>query len=622
MKGFRLAQLIVTGTGQPDAKIDFEPGFNVLTGPSNSGKSYIVECIDYVFGAETIPGKDIDEGKGYELVFLEIITHAGTPYTLERSLAGGDVRLYESTFNDRTTASTRSLSVEAQTKKTETLSAFLLKLMDVEGARVRTNANGELGNLTFRIISHLFLVDETSIIAKKRSPVRLITGYAATTSDRAFNFLLTGKDDRTIIAVPSDKERTARLQGRKDLYDELIEGLTKRVEAIDLQSIKDQLQRADAAIGAAAAGLSEKSLTIQSHQRERTEAFERQHTAESRLIVVAELLTRFDLLKQHYASDLRRLEFLDEGEHYFDQLVAVNCPLCGVPLEGHAAHKFSPEQADTFTSVREASAAEAEKIRRHLADLEKTIQTLAAERTVNEETARKSKAEIDSIDRHLMAELKPTFEAGKQELDTLTIRRRDLAEVEADFALLERYRAARLGLDRKQPRPKTALAGLDMVATRELCDVIQDMLRSWNFIDSRGVVEFDEKAMDIRVAGKPRQSNGKGLRGFLHSAFNLGLMEYCRGKGIPHAGFLLLDSPITSYREGKTNEAEDEATLEVQTAFWDHLADTSSEEQVIIIENKEPTEKARSQAHYVRFFGKKSTEGRQGFFPIEQEQLA
>ncbi len=89
MKGFRLAQLVVTGSGKPDATIDFRPGFNILTGPSNSGKSYIVECIDYALGAEMLPGEGIDEGKGYEVVFLEIITHSGTTYTLERSLVGG-----------------------------------------------------------------------------------------------------------------------------------------------------------------------------------------------------------------------------------------------------------------------------------------------------------------------------------------------------------------------------------------------------------------------------------------------------------------------------------------------------------------------------------------------------
>lgn len=615
MKGFRLAQLVVTGSGKPDARIELKSGFNILTGPSNSGKSYIVECIDYVLGAETIPGEGIEESKGYEIVFLEIITNSGTTYTLERSLAGGDVRLYESAFGERHTGTNRELSVEAQTKKTETLSAFLLKLMDIEGAKLRTNANGELGNLTFRIVSHLFVVDETSIIAKKRSPVRLISGYAPTTSDRAFNYLLTGQDDHTIIAVPGDKERKAKLQGRKDLYDELIEGLAKRAENVDLQAIKDQIQQVNAAIEAAAAGLTEKSATIQENQRVRTVAFDRQHKAESRLIVLAELLARFDLLKQHYASDLQRLEFLDEGEHYFDQLVAVNCPLCGTSLESHAAHKFSSEQAHTFNSVREASVAEAEKIRLHLADLDKTIQTLMGERSVNEETARQSRAEITRIDSYLVEVLKPTFDAGKQEIDTLITRRKELADLEAAFDSLENYRTARLALNQKQPRLKTDYARLDMTAARKLCDVIQNMLRSWTFIDERGVVEFDDKAMDIRVAGKPRQSNGKGLRGFLHAAFNLGLMEYCRERNLPHAGFLLLDSPITSYREGKVYEAEDEAALEVQTAFWDHLANTPSEQQVIVIENKEPTDTARSRAHYIRFYGSKSTEGRQGFFP-------
>ncbi len=74
-------------------------------------------------------------------------------------------------------------------------------------------------------------------------------------------------------------------------------------------------------------------------------------------------------------------------------------------------------------------------------------------------------------------------------------------------------------------------------------------------------------------------------------------MEYCREKHLPHAGSLASRFTITSYREGKTHEAEDVAALEDQTASWDHLADTPSEEQVIIMENKEPTEKARSRAH-------------------------
>jgi hypothetical protein len=137
MTGFRLAKLIVAGGGKPEAIIPFEPGFNVLTGPSNSGKSYIVECIDFVLGSDTIPGEDIEEAKGYDSAFLEIETYNGKSFTLERGLAGGDIRLYESHHADRSTAVTRTLASESQTKKNETLSTFLLKQMDIENAKCK-----------------------------------------------------------------------------------------------------------------------------------------------------------------------------------------------------------------------------------------------------------------------------------------------------------------------------------------------------------------------------------------------------------------------------------------------------------------------------------------------------
>ena len=52
--------------------MSFGAGCNILTGPSNSGKSYIVECIDFILGGDTIPGEDIEESRGYDTAFLEL----------------------------------------------------------------------------------------------------------------------------------------------------------------------------------------------------------------------------------------------------------------------------------------------------------------------------------------------------------------------------------------------------------------------------------------------------------------------------------------------------------------------------------------------------------------------
>ena len=50
MNRFYIEKLIVSGGWRKDTVIDFKPGLNFILGPSNTGKSLIMECLDYVFG--------------------------------------------------------------------------------------------------------------------------------------------------------------------------------------------------------------------------------------------------------------------------------------------------------------------------------------------------------------------------------------------------------------------------------------------------------------------------------------------------------------------------------------------------------------------------------------------
>ena len=49
-KGFYISQVKIAGPGKKDAVVEFTDGVNVVLGPSNSGKSLILACIDYCFG--------------------------------------------------------------------------------------------------------------------------------------------------------------------------------------------------------------------------------------------------------------------------------------------------------------------------------------------------------------------------------------------------------------------------------------------------------------------------------------------------------------------------------------------------------------------------------------------
>lgn len=58
--GFRLRFLSFFGPQKPPAAITFGPGLNVLYGASNTGKSFIVEAIDFMLGGKP-PLRDIPE---------------------------------------------------------------------------------------------------------------------------------------------------------------------------------------------------------------------------------------------------------------------------------------------------------------------------------------------------------------------------------------------------------------------------------------------------------------------------------------------------------------------------------------------------------------------------------
>ena len=48
---FYIEKIIVTGSGKTDSIIELSNGVNIIYGPSNTGKTYIVKCIDYMFGS-------------------------------------------------------------------------------------------------------------------------------------------------------------------------------------------------------------------------------------------------------------------------------------------------------------------------------------------------------------------------------------------------------------------------------------------------------------------------------------------------------------------------------------------------------------------------------------------
>src|SRR4051812_4193619 len=92
--GLRLCHLSFHGPARSPAIVDFRPGFNLIFGASNTGKSFVVDAIDFMLGGRG-PLRDIPERVGYDRILLAIETHGEDRFTLVRSTEGGSFMVHE-----------------------------------------------------------------------------------------------------------------------------------------------------------------------------------------------------------------------------------------------------------------------------------------------------------------------------------------------------------------------------------------------------------------------------------------------------------------------------------------------------------------------------------------------
>jgi hypothetical protein len=130
-------------------------------------------------------------------------------------------------------------------------------------------------------------------------------------------------------------------------------------------------------------------------------------------------------------------------------------------------------------------------------------------------------------------------------------------------------------------------------------------------------VDFDQKEYDIVVDGQSRQSHGKGVRAVLYAAFAIGLLRYCKNKGKPHPGMVVIDSPLTSYKKSKSSSTGDgPVDPGIEASFWESLTRLDDGIQVIVVENKEPPQDVAAKVHYQWFAGDAAKPGeRVGLIP-------
>ena len=609
-----LRHLAFTGPSTATSSLSFDGGLNLLYGASNTGKSFATKAIDYMLGASrALP--DIDERRPFDRGWLGFSTVHGEE-TLSRALAGGDLKLHTGlAVGTDAPASNRVLRARHDQHDDNNVSQYLLGLIGLQGQRIAVDANGKRRSLSFRDVARFCIVDETSI-QSELSPVQSGQAVTQTAERSTFKLLLTGIDDSAIVEVTDRRTFASSMNAQLEMLDDMISAVDKEIagEFDDVADLPDQARRLEESFAAAQAELDAAQGTIRTLLEQKRQLGLEVSLAAGRLDEIDLSLRRFEQLDSVYVSDIQRLEALEEAGFLLSLGGDRECPLCGAAAEAQHHH----QDVHDIERVRSAAAAEAGKIARQRADLRHTVQQLNTSRERVMARLPSLRTELAATEKELERLAPANVEAHRAVTEIMEVRdrvRRGLSLVEQRASLITRREAvaARKPAARGE-RPKIGVGG---TTAHDFAQAVSRVLTAWRFPGERHVA-FDEASYDLRIDGKLRGHNGKGVRAITHAAFKVALMMFCRERDLPHPGFLVLDTPLLTYRDpmGEDRLEDDERVLAASSLkehFFKHLSSISDVGQFIIVENIDPPAGLDRIAHIEIFHGSGGG-GRRGLF--------
>lgn len=589
--GFEIRMLLLQGVGKADAFLNFDTGLNVVAGASDTGKSFAYECINYVFGASDMP-EIPNEAKGYEWALLELLDKSTRQsMTLKRSLnesKKNDIYYFYADIANLDNANFETLSGDSKAKNS--LSAKLLSLCKCSYRNILRNCSkGETGAFTFRKFIYLMMMNETRIV-QKNSPV--VMGDTkrdknSTPEISSFFTVLSGLDYEKYIKSESVEVKKAQIKGAIDELTLIFSDLHREISEEENVLGNCVSQNVSEIIKEIENSIKLQRLTVEEFEKDREEGLTQLNLMMRERIRITDNLSKFKLLKKNYQSDIERLGFIEQSHDYTGQLADVKCPIC------HTTMKSPKEKKDVYFIAVDKEKA---KLNAHMLDLQGTIDDFEKELLVIGRNIIKQQENIKSIESKLENQAGQISKALIEHEHYQIIRDKVLTIQNNKKKLYDTQSRIQELNDRidntKATSVKVEVKKLSDELMNEFCKLIQGLLESWNFINlsSENTVCFNKKDNDVIVNSKTKASYGKGARAIINASFIIAILLYCKQNGFPHPGFVVLDSPLTTYKEKdkRNNEKNEEVSKSVKDSFFINLAKDSADCQIIVFDNETP----------------------------------
>lgn len=559
---FKLKKLTVYGNNE--SSVDFTNGLNIIYGPSECGKTFILDCIDYVMGSTNFEN---DGDIGINSMSLIVETENGN-LTLFRKL--DDVFVSITSDNPTIESGTYSTSKKA---KDDSLNKVWLKILNLEdGIKIYSTEEMKTQSLSFRSLIHLFLVKENDVFCKSSALIPpKFTGITALKSSILYLLYHTNYDAQ---AGDDNKKKVLKTQGLEEFLQSQLGMLDGKQNKLNDLTTKTKEELED--------NVNNNLLQISSLQDAVTEEIAESQKLANDICVLNEkigecdsLQKKYKILKSQYSSDLKRMSFIVEGESKKVNLPDIRkCPFCGGDLK-----------EEKKTSCVEAAKAELERLVPQINDLKDAEKELLKE--INGLVVRRDEfvARRSSLASNINQNLKPKIQALQNSIAEMN----QAIEFASEKALLENLQkqySSQLDKIKEEIKNLTKFEPNDHFESSfetEFTAILDGMFKEANF-DEYKDCKFLLSNLDVVVNGKPKSKYGKGYRAFINTLVTYALHEYLHAKNGTEIGTFIIDSPILSLRE---RDNEEDASDSMKSSLFRMFVEKQNE-QIIIIENDIP----------------------------------
>lgn len=603
MNRFYIDKLIVSGGGHTTTVIDFKPGLNFILGPSNTGKSLVMDCLDYAFGftpKKNRPSKIVDNNYGYERVALHLITGNGT-VILERKI--GNTKIAVSGTDPTVDHGTYSVGHKAK----KNINAVYLHLLGIDEVHsVRSAEKGsKIQDLTWRSMLHLFFLRQADV-ARESSALLAPGSVGHTASAAVLLYLLTGQDANDLTADEDPKISEAKKKALIGYIQEKINEFTRRRETLEETLSSSAITDPRSSIEQVRKEIAELQAQMDAATRESQQLMSQIYDWNGKLSESRTVGHNFAVLRQQYQSDIRRIGFIVDGASSVSPVrKKVICPICGEETE-----------RVQDTSFIDASATELEKIKCHLAELSDAQHSVENQQKTIIATIRTLEEKKKSIDTLISEQLQPKLSVFEEKLEQQLSLIRLTSELEIVRQNETQYRSELFNKETEEtsePSKHNIYEDYDYDIIHGFEEKLREILQA-SKIGGAASARLNMENFDIEIGGfKKSVSMGGGFCGILNTITTLAMSGYLIALDRNAPGFYAVDSSLTQLSEAEHKEQSDT----IKQNFIEYLISHAHERQVIIVEQTKrmpfvPDESDEDGVHVIKFTRNRK-EGRYGF---------